>query len=267
MIYPQRDNRRKRRKTAVATGIVGGVLVLAVVLNIWKPHILTPALQTAGGPVLAARGGIGGGFDAVWNYFHFKASLVAENQALKDKLALSDAIKTERDFYKDQNAALEKLATSTTADRKFAIARIISKPGFSPYDTMIVDAGKTAGIKIGDLVLADENSVLGTVSDVSERTSTVVLYSSPDRETPVLIGSSSVESLATGHGAGNFEIKLPKNTQVKEGDTVSLASSTSVMMLGSIEVINASAVDSFERALFKNAADVTALGYVMIEKK
>jgi hypothetical protein len=80
------------------------------------------------------------------------------------------------------------------------------------------------------------------------------------------VGVNSIQSIAIGKGGGNFEIKLPKNTQIQVGDTVSLASTTT-KIIGSIQFINTSPTDSFERALFKNVADVTMLSYVMIEKK
>ena len=246
-------------------GIVGGVILLASFLNIWKPHLLTPVLLAGGKPVLEARGGFLGSINSVWQYFHTQGALVAENNTLHDKLALSNAIITERDYYKSENAILQKLVARIQNDKKFTIAKIISKPGFSPYDTLLIDAGVSEGVATGDLVLIDSDSSIGHVSDSFAHTAIVTLFSSPERETAVLVGSKATQALAIGKGGGNFEIKLPKNTEVKVGDIVSMAS-TSAKIFGTIGVIDTSPTDSFERALFKNDVDVNSLRYIMIEK-
>jgi cell shape-determining protein MreC len=265
MIYPQRDNRRRRKKIGITIGIVAGVVLLCAVLNIWKPNLFTPVIHATGKPVLEARGGVLGSVSAVWEYLHSKSSLVSQNNDLHEKLALQEAIVAERDYYKQQNLTLQKLVARIQNDKKFTIAKIISKPGFSPYDTIIIDAGKAEGINAGDTILADPDSILGTVSNVFAHTSLVVLYSSPEKETQVLVGPKATQAIASGKGGGNFEIKLPKNTDIVVGDIVSMAS-TSAKIFGAIGVINASPTDSFERALFKNAADINGLSYIIIEK-
>ncbi|MCC2630780.1 MAG: Rod shape-determining protein MreC [Candidatus Paceibacter sp.] len=266
MIYPQRDNRRKRKKLATTTGIIAGVIILCTILNIWNPNLFTPAIHAVGEPILNARGGFLGGINNAWQFLHSKTQLVHENQALKDKLVLYNALETERDYYKEQNAQLARLATTSPKDKNSVIAKIISKPGFSPYDTMIIDVGKNENINSGDLVLAGKDSILGVVSEIYNDTSTVTLYSTPEKETVVLIGTSSIQAVAKGKGAGNFEVKLPKNTEVRTGDSVIVASSSS-KILGKVQVIKDSPTDSFEWALFKNLSDVAALRFVIIEKQ
>jgi cell shape-determining protein MreC len=249
----------------MTTSILAIVLVFVVILNFWKPSLLAPLVHATGRPILEARGGFLGGLAGTWDFFHSKATLVAENKALHDKASLMTAVEVERDYYKDQNAMLGKLAGRIQENKEQTFAKIISKPGFSPYDTMIIDAGKKDGIAVGDRVLADDDSVLGEVSEVYSQTAIVSLYSSPDRETPVLIGSKSIQAVAVGKGGGNFEIKLPKNTEVAVSDIVTLASTTP-KILGTIQVIHTSDTDSFERALFKSSVDISALSLVVIEK-
>jgi cell shape-determining protein MreC len=114
--------------------------------------------------------------------------------------------------------------------------------------------------------MADSDTLLGEISQSFKNTSTVLLYSTSEHQTPVLIGTSSLQALAVGRGGGTYEIKLPRNTGVAVGDMVVFASSSAKIM-GKIEVINTSATDSFERALFKNLIDVSAISLVTVQKQ
>lgn len=237
-----------------------------MVLNFSNPNLFSPAVQLAGRPILESKNGF---FVNLGDWFSFlipKEILTRENRTLKDKLALLEAAETERDFYKLENAKLSKLSEKLATSSDFAVVSILSKPGFSAYDTIIIDGGSRQGIAVGDNILADQDVILGVVSEVYTQTSLVTLFSSFQYETPIFIGEFSVESLATGRGGGNFEVKLPKNTEIKVGDIVIIAS-TSPKILGSIMFIHESPTDTFERALFKSSVDIAKLRFVLVEKK
>jgi cell shape-determining protein MreC len=266
MIYPQRDNRRKRRKVLVTTSVLGIVVACIVLLSASNPNFFTPFLHAAGKPIFEARGGVLGSVNNFWQFLHSKTVLVAENNELKEKVALSDAIALERDYYKYTNAHLLSKMGRKNNEAETTIARIISKPGFSPYDTMIIDVGTEEGVHVHDAVQADDAVLLGEIQEAYSHTSLVVLYSSPGKETPVLIGEKAIQAVALGKGGGNFEIKLPRNTEVQAEDMVALASS-SVALFGKIKLVQTSPTDTFERALFTNAVDVHKIGFVMVIKK
>lgn len=266
MIYPQRDNLRRRRKIRTTVGIVGFVFVFIIALNIWKPNLLSPAVQAIGKPILEAQGGFLGSIGNTWRFLHSKAALVQENNDLKNKIALFNAVVTERDYYKYQNSEIAKIVNRIKSDKQKTFAQIISKPGFSPYDTIIIDAGLDQGLQEGDKVFASDDIILGQIADAYAHTSTVVLYSTAEKETPVLIGSTTIQAVAFGKGGGNFEIKLPRNTGVTVGDSVVMASTTD-KIFGTIQYMNTSATDSFERALFKSPVDISSLSFVSIQKQ
>lgn len=266
MIYPQRDNRRRRRKIQTTLGIVGAVLICCIVLNIWKPNLFSPMIQAIGKPILEARGGFLGSIGNSWRFLQTKGSLVKENEDLKNNVALYDAVATERDYYKYENDEMSKLVNRIKSDKEKTFVKIISKPGFSPYDTVIVDGGIDQGIKAGDQVFVSDDILIGEIADAYAHTSTVVLYSTAEKETSVLIGTTSIQAIAFGKGGGNFEIKLPRNTGVKIGDIIVMASTTK-KIFGTIQYINTSTTDSFERALFKSPVDVTTINFVAVQKQ
>jgi cell shape-determining protein MreC len=266
MIYPQRDNRRKQKRFAKTAGVIGGVLVIVIILNFFNPNFFAPLLQTIGKPIFEARGGVLGSVNTFFEFLHSKAAMVAENNVLKERLALTDAIKLERDYYKSYNAELLKRTSKTDEKQQFTLARIISKPGVSPYDTIVIDVGVENSISVHDLVFAEENVILGEVLEVYKNSALVGLYSSPGKETNVLIGPKAIPAIATGKGGGNFEVKFPRNTEILVHDTVVMASS-SINLLGKVESIQSGLTDTFERALFKNVADVTTLNIITVVKK
>lgn len=198
-------------------------------------------------------------------YFKTQNALIKENQTLKQDVAYLKVLETERDFYKLEKEKLEELLGRIPEPKEFILARIISKPGFSPYDTIIIDAGAKDAVKDGALVYADGSIVLGHIAGVNDRTSVIKLFSSPEERINVFVGSNGIEAVAIGKGGGTFELKLPRNTDIKEGDLVTMASTTG-KIFGTIRYISNSAADAYEKALFKSPIDASDITWVLVEK-
>ncbi len=266
MIYPQRDNKRKRKARWVIFGTLGFLLVIVLILNFFAPHAFTPLAQGVGKPLALSRNFVAGAFSGIFADIQTKRSLYNENKGLKEKLALMDAVIVERNALSDETTALKALIGRGEIPPTTVVAKILSKPGYSPYDTIIVDMGTKNGVAVGDIIVADQSVILGEVSAVFAHTATVVLYSTAEYKTNVFIGPKNLETTAVGKGGGTFEVRLPRNADVSEGDTVTLAAAPD-KVFGSVTSINASSADSFERVLFRNAVDVALLRFVTIVKK
>jgi cell shape-determining protein MreC len=265
MIY-QRDNNRKKQRRLKTFSIIGGLLVFTLILNYFLPHLFSPAVQAVEIPASITRSGMGGFFSNLLGTFHSKKNLVLENRTLREKVALYDALRIERDATTEENDILKALLGKASTTGHEVVSRIISKPGFSPYDTMILDAGERDGVHVGDLVLADRSVVVGEVAQVYKESSNVIMYSSSDRKTNVLIGTEALETEALGKGGGNFEIELPRNANVKVGDIVHLAAYPD-KVFGSITVVNVADADSFEKVLFRSVVDITHISHVTVYRQ
>jgi cell shape-determining protein MreC len=261
MTYLKPDNRRKNKRARFYI-VVGVCLVILILLSVFAPHLFSPIIQAVDRPVSSASSGIGGGLADFLAFFRTKAGLEQENANLESDLAADQAVIVERDFYEDEASTLLDLASSSPAN--FVIAPIISKPGFSPYDTFVIGIGSHDDVKAGQAVLTDKTTVIGRVSSAEGGSATVILASSPGESTSVLVGSTSIETTATGLGGGNFQIKLPRSVTVKVGDFVSLASSPQEMF-GVIGSVEAGPSDSFETALFRSPINVNALRFVFVD--
>jgi cell shape-determining protein MreC len=241
-----------------------GVIVFVSLLTWLSPHLFAGPLHTLGRPLFALRAGVGNATYSVTSYLSTQGHLVRENKELKEQLALLEAIRLERERYKAENEQMSALLGTIPDDKKLIAGRILTKPGFSPYDTVIIDGGQKNGMHVGDAVLADNAVVVGYLSAVGKNTATVSLYSSPEQKRDVFIGVDALQATAVGKGAGNFEVRMPRNAGIAVGDIVSLASSTD-KILGSVEVINTSPTDSFEKILFRAPVDVTRLTFLLVD--
>lgn len=265
MIFPRRDNARRRRKAAATFAVAGVLLAIILALNAWAPQALAPAVRAVARPFQEAEINASGlrGFIGLLKY---KWALEDENARLKRELESHEAIEVERDGFKARVAELEALFGRAADPSSFTLARVLAKPGLSLYDTVVIDAGEREGIAAGDLVLADESVVLGIVASVDARTATVRLFSSPEEKTDVFVGESGLPAVAIGKGGGTFELKLPRNAGILEGDIVTLASTTG-KVFGKVTYVSESASDAFEKALFKSPVDASHVTMVLVEKR
>lgn len=265
MIYHQRDKYRRRNKIYFTTSIVGAIVLFVIVANIFFPHFLTPAIQLISIPTSQTQDVASDTSSGIFGLVRSKYSLVMQNRTLKQQVVTLEALRADRTRLLKENEQLQGI-TSKATSTKAVIAKLISKPGFSPYDTVVINRGQADSVRVGDLVLVEGVQIVGEISDVSAMTSTVVLYSSANRKTNVLIGDNAIEAVATGKGGGNFELKLPRNTTLNEGDSVVLAAHPD-KTFGVIEDIHTDPSDSFENILFRNPVDVSNVKFVTIEQK
>jgi rod shape-determining protein MreC len=100
-------------------------------------------------------------------------------------------------------------------------AGVITSSISGSRDELIINRGEYDGLKEELFVLGD-NSVVGTISDVSPRTAKVKLITDPTLKIPVKIAGVDTDRMMQGAG-GNFAkiLMLPIRHKVKVGDVVS----------------------------------------------
>ncbi len=266
MIYQERDNKRKRNRKAKTFFILFSLVGVTLLLNFFAPNFFSPIVHAVGVPAGESRGFLTTHFGNIISLFQSKRNLVLQNRELREKQQLFIALETEKARLHQENESLKTLLGNKAVTPEEIVAYIVSKPGFSPYDTFIIDVGEKDGVKAGDLVLADRSIVIGEVESVLPGSSKVISYSSSGHKTEIFIGEKSIQTIAEGKGGGNFEVKLPRNAEVKEGDFVMLAKYPD-RLFGTITSIKVSDSDTFERILFRGAIDINQLKFVTVEKK
>jgi rod shape-determining protein MreC len=102
---------------------------------------------------------------------------------------------------------------------KFVLADVITDSE-GPQNELIINRGLEDSLAINQFVLGD-NSIIGTISDVSAHRAKVKLFTDPTSKIPVKIEQSDIVRIMQGAGDNSAKIQLLKiNPKIKEGDIV-----------------------------------------------
>ena len=192
-----------------------------------------------------------------------KTSLIKENENLKLQIDKDKKDMVFKDVLSAENDDLKIALNRKDSNKKSILSAILVKPSLSPYDTLIIDIGNNQNISVGDKVAANGNTFIGYVSEVYENTSKVILYSSPGEKVNVLIGNGNIEKEALGMGGGNFEVDVPREVDIKEGDSI-IMPSISPNIFGVVSKIEYQSADAFQKVLFNSPVNVSELKWVYV---
>lgn len=88
------------------------------------------------------------------------------------------------------------------------------------HSELIINRGQDDGLDKGQFVLSD-NSIVGTITDISERTAQVRLFTDPESKIAVKIGATKTERLLHGSGNDSAKVKLlSRKYKIRIGDKV-----------------------------------------------
>jgi len=164
-----------------------------------------------------------------------------------------------------ENNQLRGLTYTSKDAPNLVLARIIAKPNHLPYDEIIIDISQTQvpSLAPNQLVFADREVILGQIESVTNRYAKIKLYSTGGVKIPVVVGDSSIPSIAEGLGAGNFSLTLPRGVNIKVGDQVK----TSIVgnyVLGYVANIFKDPNDPFQKIIFRSPYNVFELEWVQL---
>ena len=199
----------------------------------------------------------------IFKYFKSKQTLIDEKNELEQKLFLAGNLLASNSILQTENDSLKDLLGRKDTKQKTILASVLVKPPQVPYDSLIVDVGEDYQIKVGDKVMANANVYIGEVSEVLSHSAKITLYSTPGRKLSVVLGLNLVTAEAVGMGGGNFNIFLPREIEVKEGDVIVIPSITA-NVFGIVEKVNFKDRDSFQTVLFKSPVNISGLNFVEI---
>ncbi len=195
--------------------------------------------------------------------FVSKRQLILKNNTLKEKLENAQQKARSLYFLEKENRALKELLGRST-DEVFLTSAVLTHPGASPYDTIVIDAGSLDGIVGGEYVVVSD-VVVGVVENVFTNTSVVTLFSTQSVETRVMLGDQYIEAVAIGRGGGNFIVELPREVGIEVGDDV-IMPGINTKLFGIVEKVIIDPTQPFQKILFKNSVNIAELGWVNILK-
>jgi len=194
--------------------------------------------------------------------FYSKKSLVLENNRLEEELDIARFKLLDRNLLFEENLELKEMFGRDVAEYT-VFANILVKPNRSLYDTFIIDVGDNAGIENGSQVVYGGNTVIGEIVEVLPKTSKVLLLSSPGELIDVVVGDGNIAATAYGRGGGNFELELPRDTEIFVGDMVTIPNIIP-QVLGEVEYIESNPSNPFKKIFFKNPINVFKIKWVEV---
>ena len=225
-------------------------------------------------PVLSVGGNIGGKLSGLGDFFSFRSTLIKENEELRNQVAELNAEMSNYSTVQGDNVRLQEILDRKREDVSLVLAAILAKPNTSIYDTLIIDMGANSGVGVGDTVFAIGDVPIGRIAEASPSSSKVVLFSSPEEKTEVVISSAdslvgedggNVFAQIVGRGGGNFEMEMPRDFILQKGATVSLPGIVPYVV-ATVETIISDPRDSFQKALLVSPVNIFELKFVQVEK-
>lgn len=255
----RRGNIDAQRKVLVLAGIIiASVFILLVppVRNFFSSVVYSIA------PKVWGLGGNTGNFvGSFLGGFHNSNALTIENKNLREQIAQMETQVLDRNLLEEKVAGLEESLGRIHVDNHVS-AQVVSGPGKSPYDTLVIDAGTDQGISVNDTVVYVNSGVIGKIFEVYPGSSKVKLSSSPGEEIPVLLGTQAIPCLALGRGMGNFESKVPQGSNLVVGEYVTLPGQS--LVLGVIGAIVEKPVEPFVHVFFRTSFNIAKIRSVEV---
>lgn len=261
MNYPLRSSNFEDRKRAARKRVTITIVVILVVIIILSTSPARSILFYVASPIWKFENSVLN--SNLFQYFKFKQSLIDDKTALEQKLFLAGNLIAQNNTLQAENDNLKDLLGRKDTKQKTVLSTILVKPPQTPYDSLIIDIGADYMLKVGDKVMANNNVYIGDVSEVLPNSSKVNLYSTPGRKLSVVFGGDSVTAEAVGVGGGNFNIMIPREIEVKEGDVITIPSITT-NVFGIVEKVNFKDTDSFQTVIFKSPINISELSFVEV---
>lgn len=260
MSYPLKSKSKNNYDPKLV--VVGVVFVLLLLLSIFFPAFLRSTTQMAMKPLWFFKDKTGDTFSFVTNFVGFKSSLIKENEMLKDELGTLRLTKMDYDTLFKENEELKAMVGMKKSNMR-VMANVLSKPPQSPFDTLVVGSGKNSGIEIGNKVYVSDSIIIGQISDASDETAVVKLFSTGGEKNEVVLSRTGQSFVIVGNGGQNFSLEIPKDTDIVWGDSLVLLGSSD-FVVATVYYVDTSSQSSFKTVHMKVPSSINSLKRVFI---
>ena len=192
-----------------------------------------------------------------------KEKLFEENKFLAQELASAQERLLILSVLQEDNRKLQELEGRSKKE-KSTLAAVLLSPPLSPYDILVLDVGAREGISSGDLVRSTNGSPLGRITEVFRDFSRAELFSTPGMETAIRIGEKGIQGKAKGIGGGEFQIILPREFEIAQGDPV-VFPELSASPFGIVGSVVYQETDFLQLVSFRSPVNVRELSYVLVD--
>lgn len=240
MIYHRDSNKRFKRNLAYFVGVV-------LCIFLWSPFktIATPFLESTGFFSSYVYTKVATSLNKIYFYSASNNALYEENVALQEQLAQEKMKYIELEILSDRIRKYENLVTSSLSHTVYA--KRIGVVDTLIYDSFRIDKGEPSGIQNGQLVVGPYNTILGLITDVSDRTSLVSLLWNGNEITGRTSASGTVITLR-GIDSGVYASQVPHEMDFEVGDVI-LYDVNPELIIGTVKKINNNEEDRFKEII------------------
>ena len=259
------DKKQSQKRKKIIQNIIGfGLFFIITFVGFW--YIFTGSLNIVAKPIWQAKRGVNSFFGNIGFYFESKNFLNKENQRLESENIDLRLMMIDYEIVKEENFNLKKILNNFPEKKEFVLANILTKPGYSPFDTTIIDAGEINGMKEGFVVYSEGNVPIGKIEKVYRSTSLVSLFSSPKQKTEGFIGTLNASVELIGRGGGNFETIVPVDLEIQKDSFVYMPGNPAVVLAIVGDVIS-DPQDPFKKVILKSPVNIQSLKWVLVRKE
>ncbi len=148
-------------------------------------------------------------------------------------------------------------------EESFVRAGVLARPPQIAFDTLVVDKGSKEGLKVGDLVLASNRLLAGTIIEVGENSSIVSLNSDSGNSFTAFSSRTGEALEVKGVGGGNLSAKTLLDFDIKVGDSL-VVSGSSNYMIAIVGVVEADSSGGTKNVLMSLPFNVATIQSVFV---
>ena len=153
--------------------------------------------------------------------FISKEELILENKYLKEKIEQSNLFKLKSEKLEIENNILRKeLSLLPPVLENYVFVKVTADTQTRYNKTIIINAGKNMDIRKGDAALTFKG-LIGSVFEVYEKYSRVLLISDINSKIPVRVGESNIKAIISGNNTTKIDLLyLKENIFFNDNDLV-----------------------------------------------
>lgn len=265
MIHQFRDKKQIVEKKRLIKNFIF-LIIFLVLASLGIFASTSPLVHYIGRPIWKTKTAVVNNLENISYAVRTKSSVYKDNENLLNENRDLKTGMIDYQILKDENIALKETLGRKPVNKNLILSNILTKPNYSPYDTITIDIGSNSGISVGDVVYSNALLPLGEVSAVYTNTSLVTLYTNPGQVTEAMIEGTNTSVELIGRGGGNFEMSIPVDLPFTKGTLVYLPNLQTEIIAVMQDVISLPN-DPAKKVILSSPVNVQSLKWVFVNRE
>jgi rod shape-determining protein MreC len=254
----------RRSKDKQRIGIA--VLLMLLAISVISLGRVREVFDRATSPLVGVSASASTIFENLRDETKSRSELLSELNKLREENHTLTIENLNQSVLKQYNKELKEHLGWNDSKDSFSVARIISRPPVTPFDSFTVQVNTQNSIHRGQRVRITETVEVGKVTTVNTSTAIVKLYTSAGTKTPVEVNGGGPLVIAEGSGAGSYTLRVPRSYEIEKGDLLTRPGADAVI-IGVVESVSKDETDSFALVKARLPVNLFEVTWAYIETK